>query len=111
MLLDLVIIFAIGGISWQLMRVLSKATETMDEFKTTNIKINKLVDKISYDYEYISTLVRGISSTIDRINQEIMEPIRGIGNVFQMVQNFLTGIIRKVSPERNEDEDYLPEGE
>jgi hypothetical protein len=110
MLLDVSIIFAIVGISWQLIRLLAKATDTMDEFRKTNEKVNVLVERVSYDYEYISSLIKGISATIERVNEEILTPIRNIGNLFRTVEGVFHGVMKRIRPGDYE-EDYLPDAD
>lgn len=110
MLLDVSIIFAIIGISWQLMKLLSKATDTLDEFRKTNEKVNVLVEKVSYDYEYISSLIKGVSATIERVNEEILAPIRNIGNIFRSVEGIFHSFMKKFRPS-DYAEDYLPDAD
>ena len=104
------IIFAILGISWQLMKLLSKTTETLEEFRHTNVKVNKLVDKVSTDYEYISSTIKSLSVTIDNLNKEVLNPIRSVGNVFHAFESVFQGVWSRVKTSTDA-EDYLPEGE
>jgi hypothetical protein len=100
--------FAIVGVSWQLMRLLSKTTETMDEFKKTNQKVNVLIDKVENDYIYISNTVKALSNTIDRINEEIITPVRSISNLFKTFDAAKKVIWGRIKSE-TAPEDYLPE--
>lgn len=104
------IIFAILGISWQLMKLLSKTTETLEEFRHTNIKVNKLVEKASTDYEYISSTIKSLSVTIDNLNKEVLNPIRSVGNVFHAFESVFQGVWSRVKTSTDA-EDYLPEGD
>lgn len=110
--LDLVlissIIFAIFGISWQLMRLLGKTTEVMEEFKQTNVRINGFMDKVEDDYHLISSTIRGVTATIDKVNEEIIKPVSSIANVFHAIENVFDGIKTRVKKE-SEPDDYLPE--
>lgn len=99
---------AIIGVSWQLMRLLSKTTETMDEFRQTNQKVNKMVDKIENDYVYISNTVKSLSYTIDRINEEIITPVRSISGIFKTFEAAKKVLWNKLKSEA-EPQDYLPE--
>ena len=79
----------------------------MEEFKKTNENINKLIDKTSHDYEYISATIRGVSSTIERVNAEVLQPIRSIGNSFKMIDGFVRGLFSRFRNEPEAD-DFLP---
>lgn len=99
---------AILGISWQLVKLLGKTTETMDEFKKSNQKVNSLIDKVESDYVYISNTIKSLSITIDKINEEIITPVRSLSNIFKTFEAAKKVIWNKIKVE-NDPEDYLPE--
>ncbi|MCA9385662.1 hypothetical protein KC717_03365 [Candidatus Dojkabacteria bacterium] len=102
------LIIAILMITWYLTRLMSKMTETMDEFRVTNNRVNTLVDKANDDYEYVSRTVKGIGVTLDRINRDVLDPLRGVGAIFGMFDSLVGGIRGRFSDEED-DLDYLPE--
>ncbi|MBD3362485.1 hypothetical protein GF362_02090 [Candidatus Dojkabacteria bacterium] len=89
---------SILGISWQLMKLISKMTETLDEFKNTNNKINKLLDQFTEDYKGISAVIKSLTSSLDKINKKLLQPIIGLGNVVKSISQFIQSFSAKILP-------------
>lgn len=94
------IIFAIVGVAWQFMRLLSKLSENVEEFKQTNNKLNLLIDKATVDYEYISSTLKNVSKSVEAINSEIIVPIQSIGKIFKLLNNLIEGIYHRFLPKK-----------
>lgn len=107
-LLMLASVFALVGVSWYLMKLLAKTTDTLEEFRQTNKRVNKLVDSVSQDYEYIRSTIRSLSVTVDKLNKDVLSPIVNVAQIFKTVEGAVHGMLFRIK-DSNEPEDYLPE--
>jgi archaellum component FlaC len=96
------IIFAIIGISWQFMKLLSRVTDGIGELKITNTKVNSLLDKIEKDYETVSKTINNVNKSIEIINEEVILPIQSIGKIFKLINKLFENIYTKFLPSEKE---------
>ncbi len=99
--------FAVLIIAWQLMRLLGSATEALDELKITSQRINGVISRIENDFEYVGRTVKGVSSTLEKINDEVLNPIRTVSRIFKAGSIFLKTLGDQFR-DNTEEDDYIP---
>lgn len=90
--------------------LLVKTSKLVDESRETNVKVNELMYKVEKDYGDISQSIEGVTQTVNKINGEVLEPIRSIGKIFKIAEGVINGLWNRAQIEPTTD-DYLPEPE
>ncbi len=90
LMLLLAIIFAIVGISIQIMKLLSKATDTMEEFRQTNKRVNTFLDKVVSDYDYISGTLKIVADSVNTAHINIVRPMLSMSKFLGAFENIIS---------------------
>ncbi|MEI7579598.1 MAG: hypothetical protein WCJ58_06245 [bacterium] len=77
--------FAIVGIAFQVMRLISKVTDNMKELSFSIHNLNKFTERFIEDYDHISNNIKSFSTSISSIGKNIIDPLVSL---FGFLQKF-----------------------
>jgi len=75
LLLILVISFGVGGISFQLMRLIGGFADTIQDFRLTVKNLGDFTTKLNRDYDDVIKQVKGFANSIGNIGRNVIDPI------------------------------------
>jgi hypothetical protein len=84
-LLAVSISFAIIGVSYQIMKLIGKLSNNLDEVNHSVGNLNKFSEKLLEDYDFISGEVKALTGAVGNIGRNIIDPIV---NLFGFLKQF-----------------------
>jgi hypothetical protein len=93
-ILILAIVFAIAGISFQIMRLLSKFTDILEDSRHSIANVNKLSDMALEDYEIIRNIIRDLSQSIESVKEFAKNPMKLVSDFLSILKS-LGGLINR----------------
>jgi hypothetical protein len=85
LVLGLAVAFAIIGIAFQLMRLLGKTVDIVEEVKRPAKNIGDLSDMLVEDYNSVRGIVKDISKFASSIRSFVSGPSIGLGGIFNLL--------------------------
>lgn len=74
LILIFAIVFAIVGISWQLMRLIGKLADSVEDMRPTIKNVGKMSDQMVEDYKRISNLINSGVGFVTKLKENISGP-------------------------------------
>jgi hypothetical protein len=82
LMLAVAVSFAIIGIAWQLMRVIGKLADSIQDLRRTFQNVSKVSDMAVEDYETIRGGIKNVLGIFTNFNEGFLLPLKAIWNLF-----------------------------
>lgn len=99
LLLGLAVAFSLAGISFQIMRIISKATDMMQDLRKAVQNISTASDMMVEDYSEARKAIKGVIALLNNLNESVVEPITGL---FKMFDKFTGKRTKAKAPDTSE---------